>query len=495
MNRVLLLIALLIQTKSYSQQPYYQERFRPQFHYSSQKNWINDPNGLIYHNGEYHLFYQHNPFGNIWGHMSWGHAVSTDLVYWKQLPVALREENEVMVFSGSVVTDPKNKTGFGQKKGDVPMVAIYTGHDSLLQTQNLAYSLDDGKSWGRYSGNPVLDLQMKDFRDPNVFWHEPTKRWIMAVAMPNEKMISFYSSFSLKQWTFESDFGPYADTSGVWECPDLVELPVVGEPNKKKWVLLVSQNATTQYFVGEFDGSKFYNENPQNKIMRPDYGADYYAAVTYKTTPDKQPTSIGWVNNWGYANEIPTNPWKGAMALPRKLSVKKAGNEWVLVQEPIKALRSLRSTAQVLKNSVPVKYRHVLPFKGNCFEMELDIRPSTTSVSGLKIAVGGNRHFTIGYDATLEQLYIDRSNTPSGFSKQYPYYHTKNAYLKTVNDLVHLRVFFDKSIVEVYANNGELVFTTQVFPEEKDMGIEFFSDGNISVFENVWFWPMKSIWK
>jgi len=478
-----------------AQSDYYQERFRPQYHFSTQKNWINDPNGLVYINGEYHLFYQHNPFGNIWGHMSWGHAVSKDLLRWKQLPVALREENGFMMFSGSVVSDTKNKSGFGLKKEDAPLVAIYTAHDSSLQTQNLAYSIDNGKSWTKYSANPVLDLQMRDFRDPNVFWHEPTKRWIMSVAMPNEKLISFYSSFSLKQWAFESDFGMQSDTSGVWECPDLLHVPIVGEPNKKKWVLLVSQNSTMQYFVGEFDGAKFYNENPYNKIMRPDYGTDYYAAVAYKTTPDKIPTTIGWVNNWNYANEIPTSPWKGAMSLPRKLAVKKMGNEWVLVQQPIKAIASLRSTAQVLKNSAPVKSRYITPFKGQCFELELDLRPSTTSISGVKIAVGSNRYFTIGYDAAIEQLFIDRTNTPGGFSKQYPYFNKKNAYLKTVNEVVHLNIFFDKSIVEVYANNGELVFTSQIFPDEKDTGIEFFSDGNITVFENVWFWPMKSIWK
>ena len=495
MRKSALLFCLLAVLTANAQTDYYQERFRPQYHFSTQKNWINDPNGLVYLNGQYHLFYQHNPYGNNWGHMSWGHSVSTDLIHWKQLPVALREENGIMMFSGSAVLDPKNKTGFGQKKGDMPLVAIYTGHDSLLQTQNLAYSLDNGRSWQKYSANPVLDLQLKDFRDPNVFWYEPAKKWIMAVSMPNEKMISFYSSFSLKQWTFESNFGPYADTSGVWECPDLIQVPIVGEPVKKKWVLLVSQNSTMQYFVGEFDGAKFYNENPANKIMRPDYGADYYAAVSYKTTPDKIPTTIGWVNNWGYANEIPTTPWKGAMSLPRKLAVKKMGNEWMLVQEPVKAITAMRSTAQVLKAGVPVKNKYVLPFTGNCFEMEFDLRPSVTSISGMKIAVGGNRFFTIGYDASQEQLYIDRTNTPSAFSKQYPFFNKKNAYLKTVNELIHLRVFFDKSIVEVFANNGELVFTSQIFPEDKDTGIEFFSDGNISVFENVWFWPMKSIWK
>ncbi len=497
MRKIFFLLCICFTLIVQAQTNFYHEKFRPQFHFSSQKNWINDPNGLIYSNGEYHLFYQYNPFGNNWGHMSWGHSVSKDLVKWKQLPVAIREENGIMIFSGSIVLDNKNRSALGPKKEDAPMVAIYSGQDSVLQAQhqNLAYSLDNGKSWSKYSANPVLDIKMKNFRDPNVFWHEPTKRWIMSVAMPNEKMISFYSSFSLKQWNFEGDFGPQSDTSGVWECPDLIQVPIVGEPNKKKWVLLVSQNSSMQYFVGEFNGSKFFNENPYNKIMRPDYGTDYYAAISYKTTPDKIPTTIGWVSNWNYANDVPTSPWRGSMSIPRKLAVKKMGSEWILVQEPIKALRSMRSTAEVLKEPIKVTYNYSTPFKGQSYEMELSIRPGTTSVSGVKIAVGGNHYFMIKYDASIEQLYIDRSNMPSDFSAQYQYFNIKNAYLKTINDLVKLHIFVDKSIVEIFANNGELVFTSLIFPDERDTGIEFFSDGNESIFENVWFWPMKSIWK
>ncbi len=495
MRKIFLLIALFFQLVVQAQQPYYQERFRPQYHFSSQKNWINNPNGLVYHNGEYHLFYQHNPFGNNWANISWGHAVSKDLVIWNSMPLALGQQNGKMAFSGSVVVDSKNLSGFTKQKEEVPLIAVFTSGDSLSQFQHLAYSIDHGKSWSRYSANPVLDLKAKDFRDPSVFWHEPSKQWVMAVAMPNEKLISIYTSFSLKQWTFQSDFGFQSDTSGVWESPDLVQVPIVGEPNKKKWVLLVSQNASMQYFVGEFDGVKFYNENPFDKIFRPDYGADYYAAITYKNTPDKTPVSIGWVNNWNYADQVPTSPWRGAMSIPRKLSVKKMGSEWILVQEPIKSLRSMRSTAEVLKTEIPVKSNYKLPFRGQCFEMELDIKPSTTSISGVKIAVGGNRYFSISYDATLEQLYVDRTNTPSAFSKQYPYFSRKNAYLKQQDERIHLQIFFDKSIVEVYANGGELVFTSQIFPEPGDTGIEFFSDGNIAVFENIWYWPMKTIWK
>lgn len=478
-----------------AQTPNYAERFRPQYHFSPQKNWINDPNGLVYHKGEYHLFYQYNPFGNIWGHMSWGHSVSKDLVKWTPLPLALKEEGGKMAFSGSVVVDTKNTSALGNKKENPPMVAVFTAHDSINQSQHLAYSNNNGRSWSKFHGNPVLDLNKRDFRDPNVFWYEQTKQWVMMVSMPIEKMISIYTSPNLKQWTLQSEFGPIGDTSGVWECPDLFQVPIVGEPNKKKWVLYISQNSSMQYFVGEFDGNKFYNETPANKIVRPDYGSDYYAAITYKNTPDQIPVTVGWVNNWNYANDIPTNPWKGAMSIPRKLSVKKVGSEWVLVQEPIKALRDLRSTVQLIKGPIAVNNSYTLPFKSNCFEMELALKPTINSISGIKIAVGGNRSFSIGYDATLEQLFIDRSNTPAGFSKQYAKITKQQAFLKQQNQQIKLHIFFDKSIVEVYANDGELVFTAQVFPEESDMGIEFFSNGNNTVFDQISFWPMRSIWK
>lgn len=478
-----------------AQTTFYEERFRPQYHFSSQKNWINDPNGLVYHNGEYHLFYQHNPFGNIWGHMSWGHSVSKDLVKWKPLPLALKEERGKMAFSGSVVVDTKNTSALGKKKENPPMVAVFTAHDSINQSQYLAFSNDKGRSWNSFAGNPVLDLNKRDFRDPNVFWYEQTKQWVMMVSMPIEKMISIYTSPNLKQWTFQSNFGPIGDTSGVWECPDLFQVPIAGEPNKKKWVLLISQNSSMQYYVGEFDGKKFYNENSPTKIVRPDYGSDYYAAITFKNTPDRIPVSIGWVNNWNYANEIPTDPWKGAMSIPRKLSVKKIGSEWSLIQEPIKALRAIRSMEERLSGTISVKNSYTLPFKSNCFEMEVDLKPVKNGICGIKVAVGGNHSFIIGYDAKSAQLFTDRSNTPSNFSKQFPLSAKKYASLKTQNDKVKLHIFFDKSIVEVYANNGELVFTSQVFPEETDTGIEFFSDGNDTVFEQISFWPMRSIWK
>ncbi|KQW09130.1 glycoside hydrolase family 32 protein [Streptomyces sp. Root369] len=247
----------------------YHEQYRPQFHFTPAQNWMNDPNGLIYYKGQYHLFFQYNPDGNTWGNMSWGHAVSTDLVHWKQLPVAIPQDDKEMIFSGSVVLDKNNTTGFGTKKNPA-LVAIYTSAQKATgkQEQALAYSTDGGTTWTKYAGNPVLDIGSNNFRDPKVFWYAPTKSWLMAVALADQHKISFYSSSDLKHWTHQSDFGPSGATGGVWECPDLFPLPVDGNPKKTKWVLAVNLNpggiaggSGAQYFVGDFDGKKFTSDD------------------------------------------------------------------------------------------------------------------------------------------------------------------------------------------------------------------------------------------
>lgn len=239
------------------------EPFRPAFHFTPERNWINDPNGMVWHDGEYHLFYQYNPFGEKWGHMSWGHAMSRDLMAWEHLPVALPEKDGIMIFSGSAVVDLKNTSGLGTGSKP-PMVAIYTGHRQGHQDQRIAFSNDRGRTWEQYPGNPVLDLGKADFRDPKVFWHEAKSRWVMAVSLPTEKKISFYGSADLKKWDHLSDFGPAGALSGIWECPDFFELPVEQAAGLRKWVLLLNMNpgapaggSGCQYFVGDFDGTTF----------------------------------------------------------------------------------------------------------------------------------------------------------------------------------------------------------------------------------------------
>lgn len=301
------------------------EPFRPGFHFTPDQNWINDPNGLVYADGEYHLFYQYNPFGDKWGHMSWGHAVSSDLVKWEQLPVAIPEKDGIMAFSGSAVIDHDNTSGFGTAEKP-PMVAIYTGHREGHQSQRLAFSNDKGRTWSEYAGNPVLDVGKADFRDPKVFWHAPTKRWIMTVALSTEKKVSFYGSPDLKKWQHLSDFGPAGATGGIWECPDLFALPVEKSETEKRWVLLLNMNpgapaggSGCQYFVGNFDGKGFKldstyptvgNSAPaKTRVLAdfegPDHGGWTANGIAFASGPDHpQPGAIPGTEGNGIANSF-----------------------------------------------------------------------------------------------------------------------------------------------------------------------------------------------
>jgi len=279
---------------------------------------MNDPNGLLYYQGEYHLFYQHNPTENIWGNMSWGHAVSTDLQHWQELPVAIACTDDVGIFSGSAVIDYTNTTGFGSEANPA-MVAIYTEHknDKSKQSQCLAFSLDNGRTFTKYEGNPVLDLEMSEFRDPKVQWIDD--QWLMTVALPDLHQIAFYSSPDLKEWSHLSNFGPAAEIGGCWECPDLFKV-------NDKWVLLVSLNpggyqvgSGTQYFIGQWNGNEFISDDLTTRWL--DYGRDNYAGVTFNNTPDNRKIFLGWMSNWEYAHTFPTQPWRGAMTLPRELTL------------------------------------------------------------------------------------------------------------------------------------------------------------------------------
>src|SRR5678815_5412567 len=270
--------------------------------------------------------YQYNPFGNTWGHMSWGHAVSPDLVHWKHLPVALREENGVMIFSGSAVVDHQNTSRFG-RQGKPPMVAIYTGHGLGRQTQCIAWSTDRGRTWTKYEKNPVIDIASPEFRDPKVSWHEPTKQWVMTVAKPDQRKVLFWGSPDLKNWQQLGEFGPQGETSGIWECPDLFDLPVYRggqKTDETRSVLVVNISGGTpaggsgcQYFVGRFGGKTFVNDNPKDTKLWADYGADCYAAVSWSDVPkeDGRRIWLGWMTNWRYAGAEPTSPWRTAQSI------------------------------------------------------------------------------------------------------------------------------------------------------------------------------------
>ncbi len=491
----ILFASLLIPAAATAQTKLYTEQYRPQFHFTPAVNWCNDPNGLVYNNGTYHLFYQHNPFENKWGHMTWGHATSTDLVHWKHLPIAIPEEKDTMIFSGTCVVDKYNTSGFG-KGGKIPMVAVYTAHiENVNQSQHIAYSLDDGVTWKKYNSNPVLDLHKKDFRDPKIFWHPEKKYWVMALMLPVEHIVQFYASPNLKEWKHLSNFGPVGDTSGVWECPDLTQVPVEGMPGKKKWLLQMSMNAAMQYYVGEFDGVQFKNENSTNEILRPDYGPDYYAAIAYNQLPATHlPTAIGWINNWYYANDIPTTPWKSAMSLPRILSVKKEEGQWVLVQKTVSAVKTLREKLINLGSEV-VKTNKILPVVSTQFEMELTIEPAAASVCGIKLAKAGDNFFEIGYDAAKQLFYVDRSKTGNtSFNENFKKLSRFEQSIALKNKKLQLHIYFDNSIVEIFINDGEAVFTAQVFTDATHNSIELFNTVSKSKFSNMNFWQIKTIW-
>lgn len=498
MKRILLLFLLIYSISSVAQQEkFYKEKFRPQFHFTPPVHWMNDPNGLVFHKGEYHLFYQYNPFGIRWGHMSWGHAVSKDLVHWQHLPLAIPEEKDTMIFSGTCVVDSFNSAGFAKEPEQAPMVAVYTAHmKEAGQSQHIAYSLDDGRTWIKYNNNPVLDVGSTDFRDPQVFWHDQHKKWVMCVVLALEKKIQFYSSSDLKEWKWMSDFGPAGDTTGIWECPDLFQIPVQGEPGKNKWVLMHSPAPYMQYFVGEFDGTSFKNENPATKTFRPDYGPDYYAAITYKNLPaGSAPVSIGWVNNWNYAQDIPTTPWRSAMSLPRKLSVKKINNEWILIQQP--AMKTNYEKRLLYKDfKIGVKDIARLPVRSQQFKAEAEIGIDKGATAGLRIAVSGDHYLEIGYDTKKNLLYLDRSKIPTPvFNPHFDSLARFETPYTLVDGKLNLEVYFDKSIVEVFVGNGERVFTAQIFPGENNSGIEFFTANGFMGITYCYVYEINSVWR
>lgn len=329
---------------------------RPHVHYTARSTWLNDPNGLIHHEGRWHLFYQSNPFGDRWGNMSWGHAVSRDLLHWEELDVALLATDEIHYFSGSCVYDRHNTSGLG-RDGIAPLVAVFTEHYTEAsprfgtQAQGIAYSLDGGLTFTRYQGNPVLCRGSSDFRDPKVSWVEPFGFWLMAAVEATQNIVTLYRSDNLLDWELLSEFGPANATAPTWECPDLFPLQVE-DTGETKWVLIVSINpgglyggSSVQYFVGDFDGTTFTAPRADTSHPRDfqwlDHGADFYAPVTFNDAPDGRRVAMGWMSNWAYADSTPTKPWRGAMAIPRELSLLEENGRFVVRQRPIPELHAL----------------------------------------------------------------------------------------------------------------------------------------------------------
>jgi len=491
----------------------YREPYRPQFHFTPKKNWMNDPNGLVYYDGEYHMFYQYNPFGIKWGHMSWGHTVSKDMVHWMHLPVALKEENNIMIFSGSAVVDRENTSGLGSADAP-PMIAIYAGHhtDKKLQDERIAYSTDRGRSWTKYKNNPVLDEGMENFRDPKIFWYEPDQKWVMVVAKSTEHKIGLYSSKNLKNWIHLSDFGPLGSTAGVWECPDLFKLPVDGNPENTKWVMQVDINPGAvaggsggQYFIGDFDGKIFtpdkaamHNLQAQNTLWV-DFGKDFYAVQSWSNIPenDGRHLWIAWMNNWLYGQDIPTQPWRSAMSIPRSLELKTYPEGMRLVQHPVRELQPLRGEHFDFQNQTIDGESDLLSqngVSGKTLEIVATFEPGDASEVGINVRKGGDEETLVGYDTGQSQLYIDR--TLSGkvdFSEDFP--GKQAGPMPMENNRVKMHLFVDWSSVEVFGNDGRTVLTDRIFPSSDSDGLQLYSKGGTAKLISMDIWKLNPIWK
>ncbi len=475
--------------------PAYEEPLRPRFHFTPARHFMNDPNGLVFYKGEYHLFYQHNPFGATWGHMSWGHAVSPDLLHWTHLPVALREEHGIMIFSGSAAVDRHNSSGLCRPTGGDPscLVALYTGHGHGRQTQNLAYSNDRGRTWTKYAGNPVIDLGLKEFRDPKVFWHEATRRWILVTVLADQHKVRFFASRDLKTWETLSDFGPAGATGGVWECPDLFELPIDNDPSHTRWVLDVDINpggvaggSGGQYFVGTFDGVRFTNDNPPDRTLWVDYGKDFYASISFSDLPpsDGRRIWMGWISNWLYANEEPTATWRGAQSVPRTVALRRFPEGIRLVQSPVAELTTLRATPE----AIPIK--GVVTLAGPS-EIELTLSRGDWKEVGFRLKNASGEEVVIGVTAQPLELFVDRRRSrATPFHDAYPGRHAGPIAWR--GDTLSMRVLFDQSVLEIFGNDGQTVITERVYPTRPYDRLELIDEGRSSVMAKVW--PLRSVW-
>ena len=436
------------------------ERLRPIYHHTPSYGWMNDPNGMFYKDGVYHLYFQYNPYGSQWENMHWGHSVSRDLVHWENVNVPIVPDALGTVFSGSAVVDKNNTAGFGTNA----IVAMYTSAGEN-QTQSLAYSTDDGKTFTKYNCNPLITAEVPDFRDPHMFWHEPTRRWIVILAAGQEMRL--FSSVNLKDWTYESSFGQgYGSHGGVWECPDLIQLPV-RDTGKKKWVLICNINPggpfggnATQYFVGDFDGHSFTCESKPEVTKWMDYGKDHYAAVTFDNTPDGRHILMAWMSNWQYANQVPTKQFRNANTLPRDLDLYEFQGETYIGTIPSRELIALRGKA-VLSNFCNGK--KAFDANNGSYEMVVNVRQATAGKCTITLQNSKDEAVSIIYDVQLATLCVDR--TKSGDST------FNNAFSAVTTAPIHgklttLHIFVDKSSIEVLDNEGRVSITNTIFPSD-----------------------------
>ncbi|WP_419071469.1 GH32 C-terminal domain-containing protein [Phocaeicola plebeius] len=459
------------------------ESFRPVYHHTPAYGWMNDPNGMFYKDGVYHLYFQYNPYGAVWGNMHWGHSTSTDLMHWKFEGCAIVPDAWGAIFSGSCVVDHENTAGFGKEA----VVAFYTSAKSTpwgdIQMQSMAYSLDNGKTFTKYEGNPILTSSEKDFRDPKVFWYAPGKHWIMILAVGQHMEI--YSSVNLKEWKKESEFGAMQGAhGGVWECPDLVEIPVEGT-REKKWVLICNLNpggpfggSAAQYFVGSFDGKKFVNESPtQTKWM--DWGKDNYATVTWNNAPDGRCIALGWMSNWQYANNVPTRQYRSANTLARDLTLYREGQELYLKSTPsseVKKARGKKVSIPSFKVSEKHEMVNLFEEKQGAYEVEIVIQNAGASKIAFCLLNDKGEKVSMYYDLNRKQFVMDRSESGKvDFSKDFP---AVTVAPVNVDKELTLRLFVDRSSIEAFGEDGKFVMTNLVFPSQPYVKMCFEADKN-----------------
>ena len=504
-NTLLLLVSIAFLSACGSQKnKFMSEQHRPQFHFTPKTGWMNDPNGMVYFKGEYHLFYQYYPDSTVWGPMHWGHAVSKDRIRWKHLPIALYPDKLGYIFSGSAVVDVQNTSGFGEGK-EQPLVAIYTYHDMAgeksgrtdFQSQALAYSFDKGRTWAKYPYNPVIPNQgAKDFRDPKVMWHAPSQQWMMTLAVGDH--IEFYGSKNLINWSKTGEFGKNEGShNGVWECPDL--FPLKTEDGTEKWVLIVNigngapnGGSGTQYFVGQFDGKTFKNDQP-NDYLWLDYGCDNYAGVTWANAPDDRRVLMGWMSNWQYAQVVPTKSWRSAMTLPRELALKTTEKGVRLVQKVIKEVEILRGPkTDIAPQNISRQIDLKLKPSAKCHELSLNFNMSKTTALDFGVILSNSKgeNVKISYQRGTNGFYVDRAysgktNFREGFTRgHYAPRFSKNKVLK-------MNIYIDVSSIELIADDGETVITDIFFPTEDFSKIALFGDNGVANLTSGQLWRLK----
>lgn len=445
--------------------PLYGETYRPQFHFTAQRNWINDPNGMVYYGGEYHLFFQHNPKGNEWGNMTWGHAVSSDMMHWEQLPHALHPDTLGTMFSGSAVVDKDNTAGFQQGK-EKTLVALYTAAGGTSPeskgqpfTQCLAYSTDKGRTWTKYAGNPVMKHIAAENRDPKVTWHAPTKTWILALYLDKEDY-ALFSSPDLKNWTRLQTI----TMLGTSECPDFFEIPVE-ETKTRKWVMTA---ANGRYLVGDFDGKTFTPETP---VLQPDYGASYYAVQTFSDVPDGRRIQIAWMNN----GTFPQMPFNHQMSYPCVLTLHNTPDGPRLHRQPIKEIARLYDKKPVTLHNVVVKPgdNPLQNLSGDLWDIEAEFIVQDATTFGLRTRGAETR-----YDVA------DKTVTSLG----------RNAPLASIGKRVKLRALVDRTSLEVFGNDGQVSLTSCFLPRPEEKALEVFTEGGSVELVSLTAHPLKSAW-